>query len=479
METRSKKATAPPDGAPANGSDTALSDQELKAIQYKLKYKEESLARQAKELEEARQKHEENVRAFDEFHQLTEKELEDQKRRIERDNEVQLLGSGIVGEIEHLREEINKINNTARRASRGYASSTLASSEPPDTTPKVTFREATESVPNFDGYNISLSQFVRACRRAREIVPSSSERNLTKLLINKLRGRAYSAVEDEPCENVTQLIDLLNIAFGSPKTIDQYRGELSTIHLRPREHILDYITRVKDLRTAILDEERRETGYLTERTMIEIDGLTARSFCDGLPLEYRLQMDHSLHTTPSEAFAKAKAIAKRQELDKLRYGGNDRQDSRIDRPIRRPDAYPVARDPARPNMYVPPPRTRYQNEDRAQNQAAWRNDRPRPNFAQGREDRSGRFDRRPSPPTTRTGPESKVCRYCKNIGHEISECRKREYNNALRNSQAGNATGPENRIGERRQGALTPPPRPTRPVNSIEVDLQENTESQH
>ncbi|KYM96838.1 hypothetical protein ALC62_12489 [Cyphomyrmex costatus] len=74
---------------------------------------------------------------------------------------------------------------------------------------KVSFREATESVPYFDGYNIPLSRFTRACRRAREIVPPTAERNLTKLLINKLGNRAYYAVEDEPCESISDLIDLL------------------------------------------------------------------------------------------------------------------------------------------------------------------------------------------------------------------------------------------------------------------------------
>lgn len=80
--------------------------------------------------------------------------------------------------------------------------------------PKVSFRQATESVPSFSGYNIPLSQFTRACRRAKEIIPPASEKNLTKLLINKLHGRAYYAVEDEPCDTVTQLIDLLIRAFG-------------------------------------------------------------------------------------------------------------------------------------------------------------------------------------------------------------------------------------------------------------------------
>jgi len=67
--------------------------------------------------------------------------------------------------------------------------------------PKVSFREATECVPSFDEYNIPLSQFIRACRRASETVPPFAERNLTKILINKLRRRAYYAVEDELCDN--------------------------------------------------------------------------------------------------------------------------------------------------------------------------------------------------------------------------------------------------------------------------------------
>ncbi|KYQ48515.1 hypothetical protein ALC60_12437 [Trachymyrmex zeteki] len=56
---------------------------------------------------------------------------------------------------------------------------------------EVVDKEATDSVPHFDGYNIPLAQFTRACRRERDIIPASGERNLTKLLINKLSRRAY------------------------------------------------------------------------------------------------------------------------------------------------------------------------------------------------------------------------------------------------------------------------------------------------
>jgi hypothetical protein len=185
--------------------------------------------------------------------------------------------------------------------------------------PKITFQETLETVPIYDGNNMSISQFIRACRRAKDVVPASSERNLTHLLINKLRGRALAAVEDEPCDNVTELIDLLNNAFETQKTIDQYKGELNIIYLKPNEHILDYISRVKDLRSSIMDAGRREYRN-NERYENEIDNLTVRSFCEGLPLEYRLQLQPEHYMKAFKAFAVAKFISKQLELDKVRYG---------------------------------------------------------------------------------------------------------------------------------------------------------------
>jgi hypothetical protein len=92
--------------------------------------------------------------------------------------------------------------------------------------------------------------------RKKSYPPLPSERNFTRLLLNKLRGRVLVAVEDERCDNVIQLIDLLISAFGIQKTIDQYKDELSTVYLKPNKHILNYISRIKNLRSAIIDAER-------------------------------------------------------------------------------------------------------------------------------------------------------------------------------------------------------------------------------
>lgn len=58
----------------------------------------------------------------------------------------------------------------------------------------------------------------------------------TKLLLNEFRGRAYYAVESKLCDTVTQLIDLLNGKFGSPKVLAQYRGAQHHVPKIQRTH---------------------------------------------------------------------------------------------------------------------------------------------------------------------------------------------------------------------------------------------------
>lgn len=149
---------------------------------------------------------------------------------------------------------------------------------------------------------------------------------------------------------MTQLIDLLTGAFSSPKTTDQYRGELSTSYLKPNGHMLDFITRIKELRSAILDTERRQRGMLPNHVIEDVDALIARSFCDGLPLEFRLQLAQSHYAKPFEAFSYVKVLAKRRELDNKRFETHRRSDRTAERQQIHPVGRPLAHStPARPS----------------------------------------------------------------------------------------------------------------------------------
>lgn len=484
MDTRGKGKSEP--DLATKEAEMQILDQKMRDKEARLKAQEQQLQQQLADFENARKKLENEREDLNARHnELTEKE-----RELKTWSD---------------RSELTEIQHTLPlHSNEQYVYHTHAPPQYIDpgnriSLPKVTFREATESVPSFDGYNIPLQQFTRACRRARELVPPAAEKDLTRFLINKLRNRAYYAVEDEPCDTVTQLIDLLTGAFGSPKTIDQYRGELSMIYMKQHEHIIDYISRVKDLRTSIMDAERRTKGHLDPRFVAEIDALTARSFCDNLPLEYRLQLKPEAYHSYTEAFAAAKIIAKRQELDRQRYEPRNRENRDRDyyrvNPIGNPVAHSTPRrfdqpayhrdNPPRfnPPRFNPPrfdssrgyPATRsnaYSREPPRQSNRPRADYSPRADYpSRGNVNRpSDNYNRSRNPPERRdnannSADSGKICRYCKNPGHEIEECRKRQYNNSRKN-ESGNLSGPPGPSSAARADNA----RNTRPVNPINAE---------
>lgn len=457
METRNKKSTGTQD---AETRDLAARQFELEQIEKAMQEKE----RRIKQIELA---HEERTAA-----------LERERRNFEHERK---LVFNKLGDLEAREKEIEK----KWQDLKSMQLEGTATNSPPLTrqplensvvlppvridnlpeeiqTPRVSFREATDSVPYFDGYNIPLAQFTRACRRAREIIPPFCERNLTKLLINKLGKRAYYAVEDEPCNSVTDLIDLLTDAFGTAKTLDQYRGELSIIYLKPGEHILDFISRVKDLRISILDSERRERGDLDPRFISEIDDLTARSFYQGLPLEYRLQIRPSTHMHYTEMFSAARTIAKQSELDKQRAGTRLFPTNKNAQGYNNDDRYGRARDTRvkreYDSRYHDPPR----NEHRVYGEYQSSRHDARTGMQRPVDIHNEYRHRRDAPPISKYGerreqgtmhnsvgqgrdtrdrPQLATCHFCKYTGHTIDECRKKKYAER-RSANSGNLPGP-------------------------------------
>ncbi|KAI4475714.1 hypothetical protein M0804_014136 [Polistes exclamans] len=78
-------------------------------------------------------------------------------------------------------------------------------------------RELIEHFPNFDGHNVSVTRFTRACRRAFESLPANFsaeiETSLTRLLLSKLSGHGYLVTEGLRNNKVECLIERLKDAF--------------------------------------------------------------------------------------------------------------------------------------------------------------------------------------------------------------------------------------------------------------------------
>lgn len=81
-------------------------------------------------------------------------------------------------------------------------------------------RDALELVPSYDGHSIPVLDFARACKRVNKLVPSTNKAYLVRLLRNKLKGRAYLAIEDE----MHDTIEALKFVFRPGRTLNYYRG---------------------------------------------------------------------------------------------------------------------------------------------------------------------------------------------------------------------------------------------------------------
>lgn len=92
-----------------------------------------------------------------------------------------------------------------------------------------------------------------------------------------------------------------------------------------------------------------------------------------------------------------------------------------------------------------------------------------------RNDRPNNFHRQPD--NAGIDPRDKICRYCKSIGHNIDEWRKRQYN--LSSGNQGNLPSLSRPANEARAGTSREPPRPIRAINEeIEGSADESTDLQ-
>lgn len=457
MATRSKAASA----------DTALSADEIAIRQQHLCEKERRLRDEQRALEDRRVETENTARKYEQS--LAEFEENRALLREERDS--------ALCEAEKYRNQIAQLQQALRSKERSPPAETRRVSPSPrersfygSEWTNFGLREALELVPVFDGTNVPVLQFSRACLRARNIVAPAAEQTLTQLIYTKLRGRALSAVEDEVLYTVSELCDRLKDVFGSYRTVDHYRGDLANIFMRPSEHILDYIARVKDLRSAILDTTHDNTPTRS------IDKFVSRCFIDGLVPFLRVQIRDPLDDTLNGTYDEAIRAFKRSERDRERYedrtvrfsgtssGSRDRRFGRSPSPRNSHSEESTGRRYDSPGRYREHSERTFRKDTR--NNRHGTPDRETRHHASSSDYRQQRRDAAPqeqryverrrddhrdretgrafSVSDTQEDPQiqedrqprdSIKCRYCKIRGHDIHECRKRE---AANKNRSGN-----------------------------------------
>lgn len=134
----------------------------------------------------------------------------------------------------------------------------------------IGLKEALNTIPNFNGYDISVFHFSQTYERARDMLPRNLEFSLVQLIIGKLKGHASQIIHDQNFKAVDDLTRQLKNIFAPHKTVNQYRSVLGNIYQHPNESILEYFGRINDLKAALLDcEKQLYDGDLPEKILTE------------------------------------------------------------------------------------------------------------------------------------------------------------------------------------------------------------------
>ena len=391
--------------------------------------------------------------------------------------------------IEEMQAKINKMEKQLHSQRESTKESARRRSPAPEVRaypepPPISIKDAVETVPTFDGSKPSVFQFLRACERAKSMVPPQYESHLVKLLMNKLRGYAFLAVEDASVSTVKEFGNRLKDMFAPAKTVNEYRGELGSIYQRPGEEIFSYIDRVKNLRLAIIDGEQSRHGNISTSLQESIDMDTREAFLRGLPHDVYMRTMLVGCDSLDEAYRQAVNSTREMELinDRQRPSRPAFAKMNNPRPTYSRPTYPAptysrptypAPTYSRPTYPAPtysrptypaPAYTRPENLNYSRNHVEHRApinnsytpqngiNRPNPNLS---------------------------CTYCKKLGHVMRDCFKfKARADSERNQQQHSGNGsprPGNASGTRTED---PPNRSNvRMLNTLRTEIEEGNES--
>lgn len=291
-------------------------------------------------------------------------------------------------------------------------------------------------IPTFDtNDHTQVYRFVRSCDAAFQLASEDKSKILLVYALNKISGVGASDVHSRQYSNWEDLKIYLIDRFSQVKTIAHLNLELQSMFQKPNESITDYFHRVDLCRSKIIEKLNIEINdkslvgriLTTEETALNV-------FINGLSSDIGIM----LRTKCFDSLTEAGRFA--QQEGKIRDMNNARQSL----------FKSVLSSPRTPQNAIPRPPQRSFINNSIRYPTQYQN---KPNNS-------------PNINTNTNYPNSKFCNYCKNPGHIIAECRKRTYNNNLRNQN-------------NKQLALPAPPanvnnlnsQPTNELsNSLEID---------
>ena len=167
----------------------------------------------------------------------------------------------------------------------------------------VSLKDAMKLVPEFDGSNISLGQFIEGCLEAKDMVEPGAEKNLVRLIKSKIFGEARKSMSGQNFETVEQIRNFLTGIFVPRRSIQLLVGELGREYQREGESVLTYANRMREIGRRILEMKRLTTGAIDPVFRASTESSVMECFREGLlpAIEHRLSNNDDMGSILKEA----------------------------------------------------------------------------------------------------------------------------------------------------------------------------------
>lgn len=285
----------------------------------------------------------------------------------------------------------------------------LYPTQTPNTNMSLEINMLVKLIPTFDTTKTQeVYGFIRSCDTAFQFSNAENKPILLAYVLNNIKGTGAPDIHCRQYATWEDLKSFLIEKFSNVKTISHLNLELQSLFQKPGESITDYFHRVDLCRSKIIEKlntEFKDHSLIGRMEMTEETALSV--FVNGLCNE----IGTMLRTRGFLNLAEAGRFA--MEEEKIR-----------------------AMNIARQSLF----KSNISNQSKSSNNNTPRNQITR-SYTQG---------------------NTKICNYCKNPGHLISECRKRAYNNNLRNNNPNSHTHTTQNT-QSQQRALPAPPAQSRP----------------
>ena len=194
----------------------------------------------------------------------------------------------------------------------------------------VPLKDALRVVPEFDGENISLTQFLESLDESLAMIQPENEANLVKLIRSKLIGEARKSIQGNTFQNLNQLKEFLKDIYFSSMTVYQLQGHLGNMIQEEGESVIKFVNRVRDTGLRISETykmEGRHTPEEIERFKTTTEANVMECFKRGLraDIEHKLGAAATLRDLVRDAIKIERELFAKDSLRKTNHRENRRR----------------------------------------------------------------------------------------------------------------------------------------------------------